>query len=77
MNYIAKPHHILDLDDNILVDQEEFQMEWEQILDTKMRQLHNKTIKDVLVYRKGCPIEDASWEDWDTLVAQFPYLKGE
>ena len=27
-----------------------------------------RTIKEVLVQWKGCPIEDASWEDWDALI---------
>ena len=52
-NYVANPDHILDLDDTILVNQEEFQMEPEQILDTKVRQLRQRTIKDVLVQWKG------------------------
>ena len=50
-------------------------MEPEQILDTKEKQLCHRMIKDVVVQWKGYPIEDASWEDWDHLVLQFPHLK--
>ena len=35
--YIPNPDHILNLDDNILITQEEFQMEPEQILKVKER----------------------------------------
>ncbi|MCO5560922.1 hypothetical protein L7F22_014542 [Adiantum nelumboides] len=73
--YIAHPEHILNLDDTILVNQEEFQMKPEQILDTKERRLRRQMFRDVLVQWKGYPIEDASWEDWDQLTTQFPHLK--
>ena len=46
----------------------------EQILETKERKLRNRTIRDVLVQWKGYPVEDASCEDWDRLVTQFPYF---
>ena len=39
--YVPNSKHILDLDDNILVNQEEFQMELEQILKIKEKQLRN------------------------------------
>ena len=73
--YVANPEHVLNLDDTILVNQQEFQMEPEQILETKEKQLRHRTIKEVLIQWKGYPIEDASWEDWDRLVIQFPHLK--
>ncbi len=46
---VVNPDHALDLGDTILVNQEEFQMEPEQILDMKERKLRHRTIKDVLV----------------------------
>ena len=58
--YVPNSKHILDLDGNILVDQEEFQMELEQILKIKEKQLCNGTMCEVLVQWKGYPIEDAS-----------------
>ena len=70
--YNANPQHILDLDDTVLVNQEEFQTEPEQILDMREKQLRRRTIRDVLVQWKEYPIEDASWEYWDRLVLQFP-----
>ena len=73
--YIADPLHVLNEDDTILISQEEFQMEPEQILEVKERKLRHRTVREVLVQWKGYPIEDASWEDWDRLVAQFPHLK--
>ena len=39
--YVPNPRHILDLDDNVLVNQEEFWMEPEQILKTREKQLRN------------------------------------
>ena len=73
--YIAGPQHVLNEDDTILISQEEFQMELEQILEVKERKLRHKTMREVLVQWKGYPIEDASSEDWDRLVAQFSHLK--
>ena len=73
--YVPNLEHILDLDDNVLVNEEEFQMEPEQILEIKERQLRNRTITKVLVQWKGYPVEDASWEDQNQLLIQFPYLQ--
>ena len=50
-------------------------MELEQILKTKEKQLHNRTIQDVLVQWRGYPVEDASCEDWNHLIAQFLCLQ--
>ncbi len=72
--YIANFEHILDADDTILVNQEEFPMKPEMILEIKEKHLRRRIIRKALVKWNGYPIEDASWEDWDTLVAQFPYL---
>ena len=47
--YVPSAEHVLDLDDNVLVNQEEFQMEPEQILEMKEEQLHDRTITEVLV----------------------------
>ena len=58
--YVSNLEHILDLDENILVNQEEFQIEPEQILKIKEKQLRNQTIQEFLVQWKGHPIEDAS-----------------
>ena len=49
-------------------------MEPDRILEVKEKQLRNRTIREALVQWKGYPIEDASWEDWDTLISQFPHL---
>ncbi|MCO5577333.1 hypothetical protein L7F22_031162 [Adiantum nelumboides] len=51
-----------------------FSMEPEQILDMKEKKLRHRTVQEVLVQWKGYPIEDASWEDWGRLVAQFLHL---
>ena len=50
-------------------------MEPEQILRTREKQLHNRVLQDVLVQLKGYPVEDASWEDWNKMIAQYPYLQ--
>ena len=50
-------------------------MEPKQILNNKERQLRNRTIREVLVQWKGYPTEDATWEDWNCLLNQFPYLQ--
>ena len=75
--YVANSEHVLNTDDTILVNQEEFPMKPEMILETKERNLRRRTIREVLVKWSGYPAEDASWEDWDSLVAQFPYLRDE
>ena len=50
-------------------------MESDRFLDVKEKQLRHRTIKEALVQGKGYPIEDASWEDWDALITQFPCLQ--
>ena len=75
--YVANSEHILNTDDTILMNQEEFPLKPEMILETKERNLRHRTIREVLVKWSGYPAEDASWEDWDSLVAQFPYLRNE
>ena len=50
-------------------------MEPEKILKTRDKQLHNRPIWDVLVKWRGYPVEDASWEDWKKLLAQFLHLQ--
>ena len=72
---MANLEHILDVDETILVNQEEFSMKPETILEVKEKPLRHRTIRKVLVKWSAYPVEDASWEDWDTLVTQFPYLK--
>ena len=62
-HYIPNSDHILSPDDSILVTQEEIQMEPEQILKVKEKQLCNRAIREVLVHWKGYPVKDASWED--------------
>ena len=73
--YVPNPRHILDLDDNVLVNQEEFWMDPEQILKTREKQLRNQVLRDVLIQWKGYPVEDTSWEDWNKMIAQFLYLQ--
>lgn len=72
--YIANPEHILT-DDTILVNQEEFPLMPESILEVKEKELRHRTIREALVKWNGYPIEDASWEDWGKLVEQFPHLQ--
>ena len=51
-------------------------MEPEWILEIKEKALHNHILWKVLVqWWIGYPVEDASWEDWDKLIAQFPHLQ--
>ena len=50
-------------------------MEPEQNLKVKEKQQRKRTIKEVLVHWKGYPIEDASCDDWNCLLSQFPYLQ--
>ena len=46
--YVPNPRYILDLDDNILVNQRRsFEMEPEQILETREKQLRNQVLQDV------------------------------
>ena len=73
--YVANPEHLLDIDKTLLVNQEEFSLKPEGILESQEKKLRHRTMRRVLVKRNGYPIEDASWEDWDLLVNQFPYLK--
>ena len=49
-------------------------MEPEQILEIKEQQLRHKCIQEAFVLWKHLPIEDAFWENWDQLVAQFPHI---
>ena len=44
-------------------------MEPEWILEIKEKTLHNQNLWEVLVQWKGYLIENASWEDWDHLIA--------
>ena len=44
-------------------------MEPERILEVEEKALHNHNLWEVLVQWKGYPIEDASWDDWDHLIA--------
>ena len=50
-------------------------MKPEGILESQEKKLRHRTMRRVLVKWNGYPIEDASWEGWDLLVNQFPYLK--
>ena len=72
---MANPEHVLDIDDTILVNQKEFPLKPEEILESQEKHLRRRTMRRVFVKWNGYPIEDASWEDWDLLVTQFPYLK--
>ena len=51
--YVADPSHVLNLDGTILVNQQEFQMEPDQILEVKEKRLRNRTIREALVQWKG------------------------
>ena len=44
-------------------------MESEQILEIKEKALCNRNLQEVLIQWKGYLVEDASWEDWDILIA--------
>lgn len=72
--YVPNPEHVLNIDDTILVNREEFPLTPKMILESQEKNLRHRIIRKVLVKWNGDPIEDASWEDWDTLVAQFPHL---
>ena len=50
-------------------------MESEWILEIKEKAVRNRKLWEVLVQWKGYPVEDASWEYWDNLIAQFPHLQ--
>ncbi|MCO5602539.1 hypothetical protein L7F22_056672 [Adiantum nelumboides] len=72
--YVADPLHILNHDDAILINQEEVQMEPEQVLEVKERKLRHRTVREVLIQWKGYIVEDASWENWNDLVAHFSHF---
>ena len=55
--YVANPEHVLSIDDTILVNQQEFQMESEQILDMEEKQVHHRNIKEVLIQGKDILLE--------------------
>ena len=55
--YVANPNHVLNLDDTILVNQQEFQMEPEHILDMEEKQLHHRNIKEVWIQGKDILLE--------------------
>ena len=73
--YVPNPLHVLEEDNVNFVNQEEVIAEPERILKTEIRQLRNRTVYKVLIQWKGFSEEEASWEDWDQLVNQFPHLK--
>ena len=50
--YVASHNHVLNLDDTILVNQQEFQMELDRILEVKEKRLRNRTIRKALVQWK-------------------------
>ncbi|MCO5572583.1 hypothetical protein L7F22_026339 [Adiantum nelumboides] len=72
--YVFVPLHILNHDDAILINQEELQMEPEQVLEVRKRKLRHRTLREVLVTWKGYTVEDASWENWDDLVAHCSHF---
>ena len=47
--YVANHNHGLNLDDTVLINQQEFQMELEQILDMKEKQLRHRFIREALI----------------------------
>ena len=47
--YVANPDHVLNLDETILVNQQEFHMEPDWIVDVKEKKLHHRTIIEALV----------------------------
>ena len=73
--YVANPEHVLDIDETILANQEEFPLKPEGILESQEKEMRHRIMRRILVKWNGYPVEDASWEDWDLLVTQFPYLK--
>ena len=73
--YIADPSHVLNDEDTIFLSQDEFQMQPKRFLEIKERQLRQRIIWEVFVLWKNYPMEDASWENWDLLVTQFPHVQ--
>ena len=47
--YVPNPGHILDLDDNVIVNHKEIWVEQEQILKIREKPLLNRVLRDVLV----------------------------
>ena len=73
--YVANPEHVLDIDETILVNQGEFPLKSEGILESQEKEIRHRIMRRILVKRNGYHVEDASWKDWELLVNQFPYLK--
>ena len=70
--YIADPSHVLDHNNTILVLQEEFQMELDQILIIKKQQLLHRIICEAFVLWKHLPIEDSSWGELGRACGPIP-----
>ncbi|KAF5458662.1 hypothetical protein F2P56_022675 [Juglans regia] len=56
--------------------QGELTHEPEAILQRRMRQVHDRTVVDVLVQWKGASVDDATWEPYWSLRDRFPHLVG-
>ena len=72
---MPNPLHVLEEDNVSFINQEEVLAELERIRKTKIRKLRKHTVYKVLIQLKGFSKEEASWEDWDQPVNQFPHLK--
>ena len=53
--YVPDPLHLLNDEDTVLVNQEEFQMTPEQILEIKERKLRRRTIRETWSSGRGIP----------------------
>ena len=73
--YVPNIGHILDLDDNGLVNQEEFRMELGQILKTERNSCITVFFKNVLVQRKDYLGEMIPGKTGTKLIARIAYLQ--
>ena len=74
--YVPNLEHILDLDDTLLANQEEFIITPERILDTKEKELRNKKIPLVKVLWRNHEVEEATWEREEEMKMKYPHLFG-
>ena len=70
--YIPDPTHILLDTQRITTLEGAIEIQPESILQTRVRQLRNRSINEYLIKWTGYPEEDATWEREDTLLTSYP-----